>query len=356
MTIRLPLVATGLVATLALAGCSTGPTDASGSGGAGSGTSASPAAGGAEPGAFPVTIEHAFGETTIEEEPRRVVTVGWSDADHVVDLGVVPVGVPAITWGGNEQQSTDWFDAALAELGGAEPTRYDDTDGVPVDEIAQLTPDLILATNSGLTKAEYTRLSKVADVVAYPGEAWGTPWDTSLEMIGEALGRSDRAAELEAETDEAIAGVADRYPALAGTSAAWAWFTPNDTSTVGLYTGLDNRPRMLRTFGLENPGIVERLSRDSRAFSANVSAEKADEVDADVLIYYAEGAPTPEELAADPLFGRMPAVRAGAVVAAADNTVSQTMSSPTTLSIPVAVDEFLPLVEEAAQKAQRGDG
>ena len=31
--------------------------------------------------AFPVTIEHAFGETTIEEEPTRVATLGWSDQD-----------------------------------------------------------------------------------------------------------------------------------------------------------------------------------------------------------------------------------------------------------------------------------
>ena len=36
--------------------------------------------------AFPVTIEHALGKTTIEEEPKRVATLGWSDQDHAVAL------------------------------------------------------------------------------------------------------------------------------------------------------------------------------------------------------------------------------------------------------------------------------
>ena len=39
--------------------------------------------------AFPVTIEHAFGETTIEEEPTRVATLGWTDQDIALSLGVV---------------------------------------------------------------------------------------------------------------------------------------------------------------------------------------------------------------------------------------------------------------------------
>jgi iron complex transport system substrate-binding protein len=44
---------------------------------------------------FPVTIEHTFGATTIEKEPARVVTLGWSAQDIVVALGVTPVGMPA---------------------------------------------------------------------------------------------------------------------------------------------------------------------------------------------------------------------------------------------------------------------
>ena len=44
-----------------------------------------------------MTIEHAFGETTIETEPKRVATLGWSDQDNAVALGVVPVGATKLT-------------------------------------------------------------------------------------------------------------------------------------------------------------------------------------------------------------------------------------------------------------------
>ena len=47
---------------------------------------------GAEAGAFPVTIAHKFGETTITAEPRRVVTVGLKEQDDCLAVGVVPVG------------------------------------------------------------------------------------------------------------------------------------------------------------------------------------------------------------------------------------------------------------------------
>ncbi|MDO5730562.1 hypothetical protein [Corynebacterium sphenisci] len=50
-----------------------------------------------EEGAFPVTIEHAFGETTIEEAPQRVVALGHSDVDPLLALGVTPVWVRAWT-------------------------------------------------------------------------------------------------------------------------------------------------------------------------------------------------------------------------------------------------------------------
>src|SRR5688572_22296797 len=44
-------------------------------------------------GAYPVTIPNAYGETTIPAEPTRVVAVGFNEADFLLALGVVPVGV-----------------------------------------------------------------------------------------------------------------------------------------------------------------------------------------------------------------------------------------------------------------------
>ena len=84
----------GLAAAL-LTGCSTGSTASDTSAAEPTATTS------AEADAFPITIEHALGETTIEEEPTRVATLGWTDQDHALSLGVVPVGSTKLTWGGN---------------------------------------------------------------------------------------------------------------------------------------------------------------------------------------------------------------------------------------------------------------
>jgi iron complex transport system substrate-binding protein len=93
-TLAAPLAAATLLVA-ALTGCSTGSTSADAASEPTSTTSV-------DPDAFPVTIEHALGETTIEAEPTRVATLGWTDQDHVLALGVVPVGATKITWGGND--------------------------------------------------------------------------------------------------------------------------------------------------------------------------------------------------------------------------------------------------------------
>src|SRR5690625_3110448 len=64
--------------------------------------------GSADPGAFPATISHLYGDTEIVSEPQRIATVSWVNGDSVLALGLVPVGMPLVEWGGNENSSTDW--------------------------------------------------------------------------------------------------------------------------------------------------------------------------------------------------------------------------------------------------------
>ena len=82
-TLRLGAAAT--LAALALTACSTGSTETADTG-------SDPATtGAAEADAFPVTIEHAFGETTIEAEATRVATLGWTgEGRTLVMVGAAP--------------------------------------------------------------------------------------------------------------------------------------------------------------------------------------------------------------------------------------------------------------------------
>ena len=344
-------VAGAVAAVLALSACSTGPAATSSPDITSSATAAASVATAAD--AFPVTVAHALGEAVIEAEPTRVATIGWTDHETLVSLGVVPVGAVKITWGGNAAGSTDWFDDAVAELGGDQPTRYGDSAGAPVEEIVALEPDLILATNSGLTQEEYDTLSKVAPVVAYPEAPWSTSWQDSLELVGRAVGRSDRAAEVEAETTSLLEEAGAQYPEIAGTSAAWIWFAAADYSKFGVYSATDARPRFLDAVGFQTPAIVTELSAGAPGqFSVDVSAERASEFDADVIVFYTDDSVKLADIQAAPLIQDLPALKSGAFVAADDPTLALPLSSPTPLSIPIAVEKFVPLLAEAAAKVQ----
>jgi iron complex transport system substrate-binding protein len=335
-------VAAAAVLVAALAGCSTGTTsDAS--------TAAEPTAT-ADAHAFPVTIEHALGETTIESEPTRVATLGWTDQDHALALGVVPVGATRISWGGNQAGSTAWFDAAVEEAGAEAPVRYDDADGAPIDEVAELAPDLILATNSGITEAEYVKLSKIAPVVAYPEAPWTTDWRTSLEMVGEALGRTALADEVEADTDATIEEARAANPELQGAELIYGYLAATDLSTVGMYAPEDPRVSILRDFGMvDAPAVADAIKPGE--FYGTVSAERSADLDSDVFVTWVDSPDSVETIAGDELLGQIPAIAAGHWYAETDKADAMASTNPTPLSIPVIIDTFSPKVVEAVSGA-----
>lgn len=332
--------ATVLVA--ALTGCSTGST--SGTEAAAEPTSTTSV----DPDAFPVTIEHALGETTIDSEPTRVATLGWTDHDHAVALGVVPVGATKITWGGNEGGSTDWFDEAVEEAGAEAPVRYDDSDGAPIDEVAELAPDLILATNSGITDAEYAKLSKIAPVVAYPEAPWTTDWRTSLEMVGQALGRTALAEEVASDTEAAIDEAAAANPELEGAELIYGYLAATDLSTVGMYAPEDPRVSILRDFGMvDAPAVADAIKPGE--FYGTVSAEQSADLDSDVFITWVDSPDNVETIEDDKLLGQIPAIADGHWYAETDKQAAMASTNPTPLSIPVIVRDFLPHVVEALE-------
>jgi iron complex transport system substrate-binding protein len=348
-TLGAPAPVTLAAATLlvvALAGCSTGSTDSSATESEPTATSS------VDADAFPVTIEHALGETTIEEEPTRVVAVGYAEADYPLSLGVVPVGADKIEYAGNANDSSDWFDGALGEIDGAEqPTRFSTSDGVPVDEIVKLQPDLVTATQSGMTQEEYDKLTEAGiPVVAYPEAPYNTTWQESLAMVGEALGRTELAAEVQAETEQVIADTAAEFPQLEGRTFTFAG--PNaDPSSFYVYTEMDNRPRLLVELGMVNSPLVEERSEPGQ-FLFNISSERTAQLDADVFLTYATSEDNVKELAADPLVQQIPAVADNRWYAQVDQTESLGLSAPSPLSIPVGMELYIPKVAAAVD----GDG
>lgn len=344
---RPSLAVTAAAVLLVLPACSTGPT--------GQAATAPEPSTDAAAEEFPVTIEHAFGETTIDSLPERVATVSWVNADVALALGVVPVGMPLDEWGANDNGSTPWKDAALEEAGAAigteaAPVQYSEADGINYNAIAQLTPDLILASYSGLTAEEYEKLSKIADVLAYPEVPYGTAWQDSTLMIGQALGRSAQAKELVQQTEQTIEDKAGDYPQIAGKSFIYGNLEPDRGAGVNVYTTEDNRSRFMSQIGMQPAPVVDENSGGD-AFFFEWSPERADELESDVFVTWVPEASTVQQIEEDPLLGQIPAVADGALVADSDNTLTLAISAASPLSLPWALDEFLPQIAAAADNA-----
>ena len=160
-----------------------------------------------------VTVKHVFGETKIPAPPKRVVSAGLTGQDDLLAVGVVPIAV------------TDWFGGepfgvwpwAQPKLGGAQPVVLNLADGVPVDQIASLKPDLIVATNAGLDQDTYNRLTAIAPTIAQSGQdAFFEPWKAQATTIGQAVFKHDEMQALIAAVEEKFAAAGNNNPQFAG--------------------------------------------------------------------------------------------------------------------------------------------
>jgi iron complex transport system substrate-binding protein len=229
--------------------------------------------------AFPVTIEHKFGETTIDEAPERVVLVGLNEQDALLALGVVPVAVTF--WGANSAEGGigAWAEDLLGDS--ALPEVLDSSDGVEMEKIAALEPDLIIGQYAGLTEEEHAELSKIAPTVAQPGEYadWGVPWEVATVNVGKAVGKQSEAEALVEEVDALIAEYATENEELfAGQTGivAAAW------DGIFLYGPEDPRARLMVGLGIAFP--EELKNEDPSLFGWSISAERAGELgDVDVV-------------------------------------------------------------------------
>lgn len=340
----LGLAAAAALAATALSACSTGSTDSVGSDATGSAPSGATAA---DSSAFPVTIDNAtFGSVTIDKQPTRIAALGTQDGDNLLALGVVPVGVTKVSWGGDAEGSTPWFEERLKRLGGAMPTQYDDSDSVPIDEIAKVAPDLILATNYSLTKQQYAQLSKIAPVVAYPGAAWTTTWQDSLTLDAKALGEEAKGKQILDQTQQEIATARADNPDLAGKTFIWGALDTTDLSSVSYYTPEDSRPQFLTALGMVDAPVIGKLAKKGQ-FYGTVSAERYADLKSDVFLTYGEKASDAATYTGDSLIGQIPAIKAGHLATFLADPTALSGTIPDPLSIPYAVDHFVPKIAAA---------
>jgi iron complex transport system substrate-binding protein len=287
-------------------------------------------------GAFPVIVEHKFGSTEIPSEPERVVTAGYTEQDIVLALGVKPVGEREFL-GGYDYKERPW---AQDELAGEEPEIVG-AEEINFEAVAAQRPDLIIAVHSGITKADYDKLSRIAPTVAQTDDFvdFGMPWQDQTLLIGRALGRERQARALVDEVEGRFATAREENPEFEGSTAVLSYGGPDGW---GAYASQDTRSRFLTDLGFRTPRRVDRLAGD--AFFIDFSEERFRLMDQDAVVMFAKR----DDVLDNPVFKRLDAVREDRVIYLdLSDQVAGALGFSSPLSLPFLLDEAVPKLAAA---------
>ena len=300
---------------------------------------------------YPLEIDHALGTTVLSEKPERIATVAWANHEVPLALGVVPVGFAAANFGDdNGNGLLPWVETRLEELNATPLALFDEGDGIDFEAVAASQPDVILAAYSGLSQADYTTLSQIAPVVAYPEGPWATDWRDMIQLNSQGMGMAEEGQALIEQLERHIAETAANHPNLAGKTAMFVThLDPTNLGGISFYTDNDARVRFFHDLGLDSPEVVKQNSIPGK-FAGEISSELIDELnDVDILVTYG-GQPLIDQLNAHPLTSRLPVVENGAIVTLG-NTPLGTAANPTPLSISWLLDDYADLLSDAARKS-----
>ncbi len=284
-----------------------------------------------------VTINHLFGQTVIKEPPKRVVSAGYTEQDDLLALGVVPIAVT--NWfGGQPFAVWPW---AQPKLGGAQPVVLNLDNGIPVDQIAGLKPDLIVAINAGVDADTYQQLSAIAPTVPQAdGDAFFEPWKDQATTVGQAVFQADRMKSLIGAVDQAFASVSQKNPQWTGKKALLmqgTFWQGTVTATLGGW-----RTDFLNEMGLVIADSIRPFGSDHRAVIPRDQI-KAVLDSADVVIWTTESPDDQKALLADPEVAASQATAQNRhIFTTKDQAGAIAFSSP--LSYPLVADQLPPLI------------
>ena len=293
---------------------------------------------------FPVTVEHKFGSTTITAAPQRVVSLGYTEHDTLLALGITPVAVRY--WYGDASDAI--FPWAEDEAGGTVPEVLNmPFGGLNYEAILALKPDLISAVDAGITQEEYALLSQIAPTIAQSGDYidFGMPWQEATRLIGAAVGKTQEADAVVERVESLFAEVREENPAFAGKRVAVA-YNYGEARTYGFYTAQDARGRFFTELGFVIPDELVEIAGES--YYADISAERIDLLDQDLLIFmglqFADGGR--EAIEADPLISQLEAVQDGRVIFIPE-AYDDALQFSTVLSLEYAIEGLLPVLQAA---------
>ncbi|MEU7657771.1 iron-siderophore ABC transporter substrate-binding protein [Streptomyces lincolnensis] len=300
-------------------------------------------------GAFPVTVEHAFGSTKVDKAPKRVVSVGYTDDQTILAFGIKPVGMvdqypnPA---GQSPDINTQW-PWVKDKWGDTKPEviMKNGDSGPNYEKIAALRPDLIIAVYSEIDQAAYDKLSRIAPTVGRTKaekEPFSAPWQDNALHIAKALGKADEGEKMVSDIQGRLDSAKKAHPAFAGqTAVVLSWYK----GSVAPFTSTDVRGRLVTGIGFKYQTEIDKVAGGD--FYTTLSPERVDLVDVDRIFVINDKADT-AALKKFKLFTNLDAVKNDKVSYLLDSegpAVGAAISQGTLLSMPYAIDELVKSAE-----------
>lgn len=301
-TPRLALATTTALAAL-LAGCGSDTDDAPS------------AAGSAEAGAYPVTVENCGAEVTFTAQPERVVLLKSASVPFLRELGVLD----RVTARAGQYPAGYYDDATLAELDEI-PLLTDRTDSsghllISRETVIGQEPDLVIGEVDNLSRDSLDAVG--IPLIEEPGlcdEGLADPGfddvEDQMRTYGTVFGRTEQAEAAVADLQERLAAVEERVGEGAGLTAAVLYPTVGGGTTYAYGTRSMAQPQ-LEAAGLEN--VFDDV--EERVFE--VTLEELLGRDPDVLVLlHGDGDPAEVEQAVTDLpgAGELTAVREGRLI------------------------------------------
>ncbi|MGB8403047.1 MAG: ABC transporter substrate-binding protein [Mycobacterium sp.] len=287
-----------------------------------------------------VTIDHAFGQTKISGPPKQVVSAGLTGQDELLAVGVVPIAVTE-WFGGQPSAVWPW---AQPKLGTAQPAVLNLDNGIQVDKIAALKPDLIIATNAGLDSDTYSKLAAIAPTVAQSGpDAFFEPWKDQATAIGQAVFKADEMKQLIDAIDTKFTAVGKNYPVFSGRKVFLVNGAPTPAGVTVTPAGW--RTEFLGEMGIGTPNGLDQFVHGQHAFiPRDQMASVLD--DADAVIWTVDDDQQPAAIAADPTVAQLNLAKTNRILFP-NKDLSAAITFASVLSYPAVADQLPPLLAKA---------
>ncbi|MFB7640209.1 ABC transporter substrate-binding protein [Peribacillus butanolivorans] len=253
------------------------------------------------------TVKHAMGETTISENPKRVVILTNEGTEALLAMGIKPVGAVK-SWLGDP-----WYDHIKDDMDDVEIVGTELE--VSLEKIAALKPDLIIG-NKVRQEAIYDKLSAIAPTVF--SETLTGNWKENFSLYAKAINNEDKGNEVLQQFDEHIADVKEKLGDkvnqevsvvrfLAGTS--YIYYTDSFSGVIFDQLGFKRAEQQKELFSADN-----KLGN----FSLEVGKEVIPKMDGDILFYFTyvpdgdkEAIKTAKEWTSEALWNNLNAVKKG---------------------------------------------